>query len=738
MKTIPGTSIKLIELSEEQKKSIMPVQEYAKELEGNTFGDYYSNRSPVYERLLEVSHYQPGLYSQYAAALRADAIKKGHKAAYIDGVLNWIKIGNLSITGSDSDILDCIHAVASDSRTADKVSVLPLLCGSGKSTALTMLIQETIQRIEKAQKRVEKARKAAEAAGKSPDDIFVKGVSEQDFDGLLIVTDSKERVRKYWSPDTENENISQKTREFIEEHKDNWVTTITEENKADERVQLYTPVLCITTQRYFGWSRDDIIRHLEWRTGEQKHRRPLIVFDEQPFLNAVRDISVQTINDIDTSLRMLLDDEVSAEAKQWCCEQWDKFRAKFFKLLTHYEYDFDGLDTLYYQPEEHSITDDDAKFFSIIEANKKKIRGKDRTAYTDLQTIRQMMNSWAVFSHRSIATGEYNNKFTVFVDSREKVTNLGAKVIVLDGTGDISPLYSDLDYIDLRSGVSFLRSLSYLTVALCDFATDKQEYRKDGNNIANAVKKYLEQEGHEAKDTAFFTFKGSESKFATRVNGKKIDNVAHFGDIKGRNDYTDRYCFAQAGLFQMQPVHYLVHLLGRHNDMRQDIASREPKNAYEQIQAVYQDDRYSDFMVKHILADVDQCLFRSAIRNAANTEDVTYYLFYEQSTHKQLSAEIEKRYKKLGANIRKVDNASILDAAGTGKKAWLIRAWVESWDGTPIKQGELRERLGMSRSTFNNTIARSPGLSELFESFKRDARELGYGNGWYAIKRTQK
>lgn len=569
MKTIPGTNIKLIEPSEELKKPMLPVQEYAKELEGNTFGDYYSSRSPVYERLLEVSHYQPGLYSQYAAVLRADAIKKGHKAAYIDGILNWTKIGNISFTGRDSDILDCIHAVASDSKTADKVSVLPLLCGSGKSTALTMLIQETIQRIEKAQKRVEKAVKAAEAAGKSSDDIFIKGVSEQDFNGLLIVTDSKERVRKYWSPDTENENIGKKTREFIEEHKDKWVTTITEENKADEGIQQYTPVLCITTQRFFSWSREDIIRHLEWRTGEQKHSRPLIIFDEQPFLNEVRDISVKTINNIDTELRMCFDDDVPAEKKQWCCEQWDKFRDKFFKLLTHYEYDFDGLDTLYYQPEECSITDDDNKFFATIDEYRNKIRGKGRTAYIDLQTIRQMMNSWAVFSHRSIATGEYSNKFTVFIDNREKVTNLRAKVIVLDGTGDVSPLYSDLDYIDMRSGVSFLRSLSYLTVVLCDFATDKQEYRRNGNYIAIAVKKYLEKEGHEQKDTVFFTFKGSDSKFDKRVNGQK--NVAHFGDIKGRNDFTERCCFAQVGLFQMQPVHYLVHLLGRHDDMRQDM-----------------------------------------------------------------------------------------------------------------------------------------------------------------------
>ena len=258
---IPGTNTKLIDLAEEQKKPIMAVQDYAKELEGNSFGDYLSSSSPVYERLLEVSHYQPGLFSQFAAALRADAIKKGHKAAYIDSILNWTKIGNISFTGRDTDVLDYIHAVASDTKTADKVSVLPLLCGSGKSTALTMLIKETIQRIEK-------ALKTEEADSKSSNE---KEGSEQDFDGLLIVTDSKERVRKYWSPETENENISQKTREFIEEHKDKWVTTITEENKADEGIQQYTPVLCITTQRFFGWSREDIIRHLEWRTGEQKH-----------------------------------------------------------------------------------------------------------------------------------------------------------------------------------------------------------------------------------------------------------------------------------------------------------------------------------------------------------------------------------------------------------------------------------------------------------------------------------
>ena len=78
------------------------------------------------------------------------------------------------------------------------------------------------------------------------------------------------------------------------------------------------------------------------------------------------------------------------------------------------------------------MTEDDEQFFGFIETHRSKLRTKNKDYYKDILTVKQFMNSWSVFNHRDIITGEYSNKFSIFLDNRDKVTNLGAKVIILD------------------------------------------------------------------------------------------------------------------------------------------------------------------------------------------------------------------------------------------------------------------------------------------------------------------
>ena len=719
------------------------IEQFAQEIRNYDVGDFINSEEP-YRIAFCSAQGKIGLFSAYSAEILKVVNEKTLDKRIVSKVEGKIGTYETMLINQDfaNSIVLSIDIAKNDKDTADKVSVLPLMCGSGKSTALTMYIMNAIIRIECAQLRAKDIREGLitesflSAVAKDEDEReYFTTVGESEYDGILIVTDSKERLHKIWNPSPDNKYIDEGIRRFTEEYRENWVSIITEENYIEEdKKQYYSPILCITTQRYFGWSEKEIRSHLVWGDENGKHRRSLIIFDEQPFLNEVRDISVDTINNIDTALRNCLDNEVPVEEKTWCCQQWSLFRDWFFDLLSHYEYDFEGLDTLYYEPDKHSITEDDDKFFDIIEKYRTKIRARDNDAYNSLYTVSQFMNSWSVFSHRDIDTGEYSNKFTVFVDNREKVTNLGAKVIVLDGTGDISSMYiGQADYIDIRNGENYLRPLSYLSIAIGDLGTSKEDFRKRNNDIAKTVLAYLDQQGYKKKDVVFFTYKGKESKFQARVDGKLIKNVAHFGDIRGKNDFTSENAFAQVGINRMQPVHYLVHVLGRNDDMRQDVARREPDSMYEQIEAIYQDDRYIEFMTSHILADIDQCMFRSAIRNSDNTKDVVYYLFYKLYRYPKLRTAIENRYKtQLGASIEYIKEKDIIEAANTGKAAWRIRQWLAGWDGELIKQKTILSQLKMSRSTFNTAIGRDdPELGELFAVYRNNANNMGIKGAWY-------
>lgn len=442
-----------------------------------------------YDDLVNASGYQAGLFDQYAAAMlnvvKKKCTEKGINKAtedYIEQTLKFYiqfkKYSEVIFIDNTNDIMKYIKKVASDPAKKDQVSILPLICGSGKSTTLTKLVLETIIRIEYAQNSCRQTKEGNEKFKKN----YIPDVSEQDFDGLLIVTDSKKRLGQIWDPSPGNKYIGDIEREYIKQHQNKWVSVLTEDNYAEEEErQYYKPILCLTTQRYFAWTKEEIVDHLNWKDENGKHRRPLIIFDEQPYLNEVRDISIKTINDIDTALRVSLDNEVDTEKKKWCQDQWNNYRSWFIGLSNHYEYDFNGIDTLFFKPEKHSITEDDDQFFGFIETHRKKIRSKDHETYNNLYIVRHFMNSWSIFSHRNIDTGEYSNKFTVYIDNSDKVTNLGVKVIILDGTGDVSPIYSGQDYIDLREGTNFLRSLTYLTIKLCDLSTSKEDFRKKRN-----------------------------------------------------------------------------------------------------------------------------------------------------------------------------------------------------------------------------------------------------------------
>lgn len=713
----------------------MSPDEFATILQKYSIDDFINKEGKPYQELMNASQARMGMFEQYQAVLLnyVHGICKDKdiiKAIYERLSIGWTVLYNQDIS---NNIDSYITIVQQDETKTDKVSVLPLICGSGKSTALSFRVINTIIRVEGAQLDTKDIRSGLY----SPEQI--SEVPEQAFDGLLIVTDSKERLRKIWEPDLTNKHFVKEDRMFIENHK-NWVSIITEENvDEEERKQRYAPVLCVTTQRYFGWKREEILRHLEWEDAYGVHKRPLIIFDEQPYLNEVKDISVKTINDIDTALRESLDDEVSYEEKQWCVRQWSLFRDSFFELLSYYENGFDGLDTLYYEPETHSITEDDNKFFAIIEKYRKKIRVRYNDAYNSLYVVKQFVNSWSIFCHRSIDSGEYSNKFTVYIDNREKVTNLEAKVVVLDGTGDISPIYSEQDYVDIYNGENFLRSLSYLTIRHGNFGTSKEDFRKKEINVGKTILSYLKQQGYEKKDMIFFTYKGKEGKFKAQINieGKRISNVAHFGDIRGKNDFTKWNSFAQVGINRMQPVHYLVHVLGRYPEMRQDLARREPDSMYEQINTIYQGDRYIDFVTAHVLADIDQCMFRSAIRNADNLKNVVYYLFYKNSHYPRLKKAIEERYKKkLGANIETISERDILDAMGAWKITWRLYQWLSEWDGELVKQKNLLTELAINRDSFNSALRRDYELAAMFKQLRQNANNMGKRGAWYT-KRVQ-
>ncbi len=693
-------AVRIVDVAGERARPrLMGVEEFAERLSKYDLYHYLHKDDPYYD-LLEFSRAQPGLFDQFASVLMDSAkahVQAGDRTRYkkhITDKIALIREVYLPNLTEAANILDFINMVENDPETADKVSVLPLMCGSGKSTAITLKIKEVIESGE--------------------------GL------GMLIVTDSNKRLDEIWDENTKNPLLGEEVRSFMREHKDD-VTIMTGDTFAKAITsQSKYPVLAMTTQRFFNvLTKEEIQKFLRWKDGG---RRPLILFDEEPYLNEVVELTPKAVNDIDTVLRMLLDESnTSQEDKQWCIRQWAAFREKFLGLLWEYEYEHEG-DLFYYEDDQHSITEDDDRFFHIINQCKTGIRADNIINFKNLYAFKALVDTWGIYSFRQ---GEvYESKFCVFLDNRDKVQGLNAKVIVLDGTGDISPMYAGQeDYIDRRNGQSFVRSLSHLTIKIGDIDTSKAAMSIRKSPVPGTVERYLGSENYSYDDRYVFTYLNQESKFTWNKG------TAHFGAIKGLNDYQDAKCIAQVGLNELQPVHYLVQFLARNEESRLRLSGLTPEESCEQIHSIMNENLdYADIKVCQLLADIDQNMFRSAIRSAENRKDIVYYLFYKLSHIPQLQEAIRSRYcGLLGGSLGLISAEALAEFAPDDDRwAEVIYKWYCEWDGMPKKRKAISEEIGVDPNVLKVTVSRDARLKPLFDEARETGQALKGTKGWYA------
>ena len=175
----------------------------------------------------------------------------------------------------------------------NKLSVLSLPCGDGKTEYIKYLLAEAIQRNK----------------------------------GLIVVTDSVERLNDYVTNGQDDFLI-----EYLQRNL-NRVSILTSDTLSKEALTIsYKPIILMTTQRYFNLDRDEIIK---LTTGSVK--RDHIVFDEKVYLLESRKLTVKSLNDIATALREGLDNTVVDDDKQWLIGQYDQLNAVLQQRLRENE-----------------------------------------------------------------------------------------------------------------------------------------------------------------------------------------------------------------------------------------------------------------------------------------------------------------------------------------------------------------------------------------------------------------
>ncbi len=578
-----------ISIAAEQAAPMADLAAFSEQLSLFTREDYYGDAP--YELLVRSSQFSWNQYDQFAAVLLKAAHAAGVEQGIAEAAVQMYRDIFIDMAGEANTILSAIRAAAVDEEHKDMVSVLSIPCGSGKSTAPTRLIHDVIRR--------------------------------NDGKGLIIVTDSVDRMNDYWNPEKDNSPFDDTLQRFIRKNQ-NKVAVISSQNYDQMKIrQHYAPVAIITTQRYFSWTPDRIQDLLRWEKGI----RPLIIFDEAPYLGTERDVSPATINAVASALRMRIEaaDEKSRDAKQKAIVLWEKIRSMLLALM----------DKLEYTPELqyafiHGAENDELKaFLAYVQEHCSQLDTNTVRIVQMAEDVMRLLEGWGVYSHRDTPkSGKYESKFTVHVDYRELLTGLGAKVIVLDGTADVSPMYEE-DCIHKLPTRSYSRSLSYsllnqmllgmpgeyLTFAQC---------QKEGGKIKKGAKSQMvvfwkwveteDEETHEKKQFPFLRYynvfhisqceglaakheqplpntanvdETAENIIAAYIQRSSVRVIHESGDRAYYTPFTDRVVlpcieqFAETAEYYSTAFHELTHSTGhvsRLNRLEKTAFSLEPKH----------------------------------------------------------------------------------------------------------------------------------------------------------------
>ena len=241
--------------------------------------DDYRTDAP-YQRIRSLAHDNVICYIQFLNVLLADAEKKGVPYDAAKAQSDKVQLQ-----------MDCpwahnfLSRIAYEGQKPDankKVRVLPLMCGSGKSAAISQIMAERIEEHLFYQN--------PENQEKLNDPVIARMAQEY---GILVVTDDIERMRGYMTPSKQ----AYAAKALIDHPE--LVTIMTRDNLADARATCaHTPVLVMTTQRYFRLSMEEIEKFLCWNHG----RRNFILFDEQPMMLQYIQVSNTTLDQVSSAL----------------------------------------------------------------------------------------------------------------------------------------------------------------------------------------------------------------------------------------------------------------------------------------------------------------------------------------------------------------------------------------------------------------------------------------------------
>lgn len=443
------------------------------------------------------------------------------------------------------------------------------------------------------------------------------------------------------------------------------------------------PIVLLSTQKYFKMKPSERNMLYKWAKGERK----ILICDEKPPIISTEVIDERYLSNIRTELEEL----PKCEEKMEIIEYWNSFYNYLSNLRdTYTEYDINWI----------CGTDSDClispatdkKFFKMLEEL------ASTKLYDSIVKLKEINKKGCLFISNSDKEQDNSRKFILINDNTDKFDTDKCKSIILDATA-----YYDIDYTisDKYNIFKFDDSKeSDINLHYIKVTTSQKRLKDDIKHVEN-IAKYINALGDNLFVATYGKKSGLFQKFSSLINSNEI---AYFGDIKGKNNWNNYSDMAHIGLNRKSNDVYLATYIAltkvdeKWNKIQDvDKIHTHITSLLETKKGVFTLEKMRMIMESDLVVDTVQNIMRIKCRHFYNTDICNVFLLCSSS----YSAVVEKIRTVIGANIKEyipdifaeAKEQSFTKKDGTKTNNQKFKEWFDSWDGSKVEVREVKSAL---------------------------------------------
>ena len=387
--------------------------------------------------------------------------------------------------------------------------------------------------------------------------------------GVIIVTDSLERLKILSGGEIVNDPWGGRN---SYSSKGVYISSESRELSAKEQLikAKYKQFVFMSSQRLRDLSEYDLKDLLAFKCDDKLCKRKFLLIDEKPIAYEYIPIGRKEINDVSTAISEGV--PTSEADRNFVIDSYENLRKAiiddFLRVDNHSENtlaDDAAQDFFVKHFNLRSLTTNDKLFFDVIDKHKKTInnnRQLNSKSYEILHYLKKIIRKGVIVkatksSKNSIDSGSYELSMYYLKNNMSSLMQ-DIKTIVLDATAGIEPIYLHKDFV-MMDNLAF-EPLKPLKIVNVDTnvnrasTNDKANDLNERNKNIEYVSALADDLNSRAKnDTLIVCYQQCEEYFQ-----KGNTAVAHFGNVRGSNEWYNFDNVAQFGLNRQSGFDYLM------------------------------------------------------------------------------------------------------------------------------------------------------------------------------------